>query len=273
MSKIVKIYCEGKKGSHDYDILEKIITGPCSSVQIDPVGSLKGAGAIIQYKENEVVKSDFKILFRDRDFDKPIPVSPILEQDVNRKYCYYSYRITIENYLFDIEIFFKFLEKNNLCEKYALYSVNDVKDKFIEAAEKIKYYQAVRYTMGKMRTDKTDFGTKLTSESGELPESLDKEFCKKQAWEKIKQVKSKTDNWSEDNFLQTYNCFIERFNNNFMTNLDFLIYFQGKDFASSLKLLLKDFPLKSYYKFAKKLFDYNQFPDLLQLRELLQKHL
>lgn len=106
MSKIIKIYCEGKSGSHDYDILEKVIAG--LFVQIEPIGSIRGAGAIIQYKETEVVKSDFKILFRDRDFDKPIPQNTILEQDKEREYFYYSYRNTIENYLFDTSVFFLF---------------------------------------------------------------------------------------------------------------------------------------------------------------------
>ena len=86
---------------------------------------------IIQYKETEIVKSDFKILFRDRDFDKPIPKQSILEQDEKREYFYYSYRNTIENYLFDTAIFFYFLKQNVLCEKYSVNSEDDAKNKFI----------------------------------------------------------------------------------------------------------------------------------------------
>ncbi|MEA3444993.1 MAG: hypothetical protein U9R19_09755 [Bacteroidota bacterium] len=115
MSKIVKIYFEGKKGSHDFDILEKVIYG-LPSVQIEPIGSIRGAGEIIQYKENEIVKSDFKNLFRDRDFDMPIPMEPILEQDENRTYCYFSYRNTIDNYLFEPKCFYSFLKENKLIE-------------------------------------------------------------------------------------------------------------------------------------------------------------
>ncbi len=43
MIKIIKIYCEGKKGSHDYDILEKVMTG--LSVQIEPIGGIRGCGS------------------------------------------------------------------------------------------------------------------------------------------------------------------------------------------------------------------------------------
>lgn len=46
MSKIVKIYCEGKSGSHDYDILEKVMSD--LSISIQPIGSKKGAGSAIQ---------------------------------------------------------------------------------------------------------------------------------------------------------------------------------------------------------------------------------
>jgi hypothetical protein len=180
MSKIITIYCEGKSGSHDYDILNKVIAD-LLSVEIDPIGSIRGAGAIIQYKaekEGSVVKPDFKLLFRDRDFDKPVPDSPILEQDEKRKYCYYSYRNTIENYLFDTSHFYSFLKENELDKKYSINNEEEVKKKFIEAAEKIKFYQAVRHTMGKMRTPQTDFGTRWTEKSGKLPEHLDENYCK-----------------------------------------------------------------------------------------------
>jgi len=272
MSKIIKIYCEGTKGSHDYDILEKVIAG--LSVQIDPIGGVGGTRAIVQYKETkDVVKSDFYILFRDRDFDRPIPQDPILEQDDKKQYCYYSYRTTIESYLFDTSLFFSFLKENNLCETYCINSEDDVKKKFISAAEKIKYYQAVRHTMGKMRTGETDFGTKLTDKSGDLPERLDEEFCKNEAWKKIEKAKLLTDSWTKDNFSKNYQDFIAFFSKDFMENLHFLIYFQGKDFASSLKLILSNFSLKNYYKFAKKHFHYDKFPDLVKLRDLIEKQL
>lgn len=270
MSKIIKIYCEGNSGSHDYDLLTHIIDGLPANVEIDPLGSIRGARAIVQYKENNIVKSDFKILFRDRDFDKPIPQHIILEQDERHTYCYYSYRNTIENYLFDPSLFFSFVQQNSLCEKYSLYIEADVKKVFIDSAERIKYYQAVRHTMGKMRTGETNFGTKLTIESGRLPERLDEEFCKHEAWSRIKNAKSVTDVWTEESFLLCYQHFIGMFNEDFMKNLHFLIYFQGKDFASSLRSILPEFPLRKYYKFAKKHFDYHNFLDLVQLRELIE---
>jgi len=271
MSKIITIYCEGKKGSHDYDILEKIIAG-LPNIQIEPIGSIRGARSIIQYKEGGVTKSNFYILFRDRDFDKPIPSEVTLELDKKGDYCYFSYRNTIENYLFDIFLFFSFLQSNKLYEKYMIHSEDDVKNRFIQAAERIKYYQAVRHTMGYMRTGETNFGTRWTEKSGKLPSNLDEESCKEEAWNKIAEAKSVADSrWTQNKFLENYQNFITKFNTDFMENLDFLIYFQGKDFAASLSSILPNFPLKSYYKFAKNHFDSSKFPDLVQLRELIKR--
>lgn len=273
MSKIITIYCEGKSGSHDYDILSKVIP---AEIHLEPIGSIRCAGAIIQYQEENggsVVKPDFKLLFRDRDFDKMIPNRPILEPDEKRKYCYYSYRNTIENYLFDTSHFYSFLKENKLDQKYSIKTPAEVKQKFIEAAEKIKFYQAVRHTMGQMRSEKTNFGTRWTDKSGMLPAQLDENYCKQKALEKIKQAKSFTDAWTDTDFNEIYSTFLNQFDENFMNNLDFLIYFQGKDFASSLQLLLPDFPKKTYYKYAKKYFDYTKFPDLVELRNLIESQL
>jgi len=58
-----------------------------------------------------------------------------------------------------------------------------------------------------------------------------------------------------------------------MLNLDFFIFFHGKDFATSLKTILPDFPLERYYKFSKKEFDYTLFQDLVELRKLIESNL
>ena len=58
-----------------------------------------------------------------------------------------------------------------------------------------------------------------------------------------------------------------------MNRLDFLTWFQGKDFEAALQILLPSFPTKSYYKFAKNNFNYELFPDLVELRTLLENKL
>ncbi len=166
---------------------------------------------------------------------------------------------------------FHFIKEQNLKEKYKIESVDDVKKKMIDAANKIRVYQAVRHTMGEMRTHLTNFGTKLTDRSGTLPDDLSEEYCKNEALKKIEKAKSYTEEWSENKFNTIYQKFLKMFDDNFMNNFEFLIYFQGKDYASSLKSILLDFPLRSYYKFAKKHFNYSSYKDLVELREVIEK--
>jgi hypothetical protein len=42
MRKLIMIYCEGKRGSHDNDILEKVV-GDIAGIKITPIGSKRGA--------------------------------------------------------------------------------------------------------------------------------------------------------------------------------------------------------------------------------------
>jgi len=43
-----------------------------------------------------------------------------------------------------------------------------------------------------------------------------------------------------------------------------------KDFAKALTNQLQNFPLKNYYKFAIKHFDYRKFKDLVDLRAIIE---
>jgi len=269
MSKIITIYCEGKRGSHDFDILEKVFKD-ITSIVIKPIGGKRGANAIIEFVEKGATTSDFYCFFRDRDFDCSVPAKEELYFD--GKKTYFSCRTTIENYLFDTSLFFKFLETNKLSPKYSINTELDVRNIFIETAKSLKFYQAVRHTLGELRFSNS-FGTTWVKEgSGHLPENLDLENCKTEGWKLIGDVVSKNNvEWTESNFQSKLKEFLDLFNDTFFSELKFLIYFQGKDFAKALTNKLTDFPLKDYYKFAKEQFDYKKFKDLVELREIIKK--
>jgi hypothetical protein len=260
---MVNIYCEGKT---DLDILGNVIYGK-SDVTIIPIGGKTGANAIITFNEGKAAKSDFFLFFRDRDFDLPVPATEELTFDGKKTYS--SYRTTIENYLFDIGLFFKFIEERSLQATYNIHSENDVKNIFIETAKTIKDYQAVRHTLGAMRSGKATFGTTWTSGSGNLPTDLDMANCKTNAWNLIETAKNATLDWTEEKFNSILEGFLANFDELFFNDLKFLIYFQGKDFEQSLKNKLSEFPIKLYYKFAKENFDYTKFEDLKELRQIV----
>lgn len=268
MSKITTVYCEGVAGSHDYDIINKLAAD--LTIRIEPIGSKKGAGSAIQVYEKLVVRSDLYLFFRDRDFDEAVPDTARLTK--KGTYTFFSHRTTIENYLFDIPVFFSFVETNGMCEKYQLRNQSDVKKLFIKAAKNIKYYQASRHTLGFLRTDKTSFNTTWTGGSGILPEVLEDESCMTNGIAQILEAKVHTENWNEVYFRYKYKEFLEIFNEHFFDNLTFLIWFQGKDFATSLKKELHDFPLKSYYNYAKSNFNFTLFPDLVEFHDILREN-
>ena len=268
MGKIVTVYCEGKKGSHDFDVLEKVI-GDIANVTIKPIGSKHGANAIIEFVEKGTTTSDFYLFFRDRDFDAPVPSTERLCFD--GKKTYFSYRTTIENYLFDTAIFFNFIEEQNVGTIYKINSENDVKNIFNETAKELKYYQAVRHALGKIRFSNSFNTTWVKDGSGFLPEKLDLDSCKSEGWKLICDIVSKSNiEWTEQRFQSTLEEFLHFFDDTFFNELKFLIYFQGKDFAKALTNKLPEFPLKTYYKFVKNHFDYKMFGDLKELREIIK---
>ena len=250
MSKFNTIYCEGKKGSPDYDILNKVV-GTFGATRIKPIGSKHGANAIIEYQEKGAKKSDFYCFFRDRDFDFPVPQNEELCFD--DKKTYRSCRTTIENYLFDTSLFFRFLETEKLNSKYEIRTENKVREVFIETAKSIRFYQAVRHTLGELRFPNNFETTWIKEGSGHLPPNLELAYCQSEGWKLICDVVSKTGKeWTEDNFQSILKKYLELFNNDdFFKELKFLIYFQGKDFAKALTNKLQNFPLKNYYKIGR----------------------
>ncbi|GHT13718.1 hypothetical protein AGMMS4956_10340 [Bacteroidia bacterium] len=260
----ITVYCEGKSGSHDYDILYKVTDG--LNVTLQPIGGVRGANAIMKFIEGGTTQSDFYLFFRDRDFDCPVSETEKLYFDGNR--TYYSYRTTIENYLFDVKVFYTFLQEKKLQDKYKLHSEEKVQNMFIEIAKTIKDYQAVRHTLGELRTS-ISFGTTWTTGSGELPKELDLNSCKREAWKLIEYAK-KNANWTEEVFQATLQKYLDKFDNVFFDNLMFFIFYQGKDFAKAITNKLEGFPIEEYYKFAKEKFDYTKFEDLVELRKIIE---
>lgn len=283
MNKNIKIYCEGNKDSFDKQILDLIlddITG--SRPLIEPLGGKKGVGSLIQFDLAKLTKPSFYYFFRDRDFDMRIGSNEELiihdkkdnKQNLIGQFCF-SYRTTIENYLFNPKTLFQFLQKENLLDQNNIKTEKDVEKVMIDAAKEIESYQAVRHTLGALR-ENLDLGTSFLSKnkgSGDLPDNLDLEYCKNQALKKIEEIKKETEKWTD--FEHKLEEFLSVFNQkDFYKDMQFLVWFQGKDFATSLRKKLIKFSvsdLEKYYNFSIEHFDYTKFADLVQLRTIIQK--
>lgn len=264
--KLCRIYCEGKRGSLDYDILEKVLGDLGQSIEIEPLGGKSGAKAIMSYLEMgdyKAAKANDYLMFRDRDFDAPVPDQIQLTQ---QGHVCFSYRTTIENYLIDSQLFFEYAIEKGIRE---LDTVEKAKSIIRDSALEIKNYQAVRHALGVLRVD-TSFRTSWTEQDGKLPECLELEACMDSAFNLIQEAKTKSENWTKEHFEEKVREFLMVFNDSFFDREEYLVWFQGKDLAKSICRKMDNFPIKAYYKFAKLRFDYKKFADLIQLRTIVE---
>lgn len=264
--KLCNIYCEGKRGSHDYDILEKVLGDLRPNIEIKPIGGKMGSKAIMSYVEGSTLsaaKADDYLMFRDRDFDKPVPKKEELIKD---GHIFFSYRTTIENYLLDYQSIFYYINGKNpgfFASFFdSLYLMN-------EAAYDIKDYQAVRHALGALR-DGVSFGTRWTEKDGILPSNLGLDECIAEAYELIRPIKIKSDRWTKSELTQNVESFLTKFDKDFFDRQDYLVWFQGKDLAKSICNRLDNFDLRAYYKYAKEQFDYTKYADLVELRTIVE---
>ena len=148
-----------------------------------------------------------------------------------------------------------------------------VKALFIKVAKELKYYQAIRHTLGALRFP-NGFDTTWEKGSGTLPNALDLDSCKANAWQLIEKVLNKSNQqWTKETFETTLQKFLTLFDEHFFDDLKLLVYYQGEDFAKALTKELPNFSIENYYKYAKKHFDYTKYFDLVELRAIIEKHL
>jgi hypothetical protein len=287
----VYLFCEGGSGSLDMQVLKKIPFDG-KSVTVQPFGGKGGHGRFVEGFEQGAsvfIKSlgttpdSHFIVFRDRDFDFEMPETPRLIPAGRNVFA--GYRATIENYLLHPDTLLQFCQSKNINAGFA--DVEAVSNIFDQAAREIAIFQAARHTLGKIRSkaeQKTNFIARSQAvqpdranhavqflSSGQIPEHLDEAFCIAESHRVIAQFQIGAGQFSEENFDQVFPEFKARFSRpDFFIQTEYLVFFQGKDFAKALsRLLPSQFPLKQYYQFAVEHFDYRQFPDLAALRETI----
>lgn len=291
MSKTVYLFCKEQSGSYDMRVLEKLKPVDNVILSIQPMGGKGGHRAYGQgfsegvgyyIKSLGTIPDHSIITFRDRDFDFKIPDTPSLIQCGGNTYA--GYRTTIENYLLHPQTLFAYVSTEGTLSS-AIQGEQDSNRIFEDAARQIMYFQACRHTLGSMRI-KTEQHTNFMRtvspgvsgdsrviflKSGELPPNLDEDYCLEESLNTIRFFRENAELFSEGEFEASYRQFRERFSSdNFFSQLDFLHFFNGKDLAKSLSRILPDqFSFKRYYDFAIRQFNYDQFPDLVELRQVI----
>lgn len=274
MGKFRFIFCEGNRDSWDKEVLEKIIASTqLIDIEVVPVG---GKGSLANFREgyvkgNRLVKEDVQSLgFRDRDFDFPVPESPQLIKAGNNIYA--SYRTTIENYLLDPRQLFQFIQEKKHLDKLKedSRSLEGIQTIFQETAFELKYYAAVRCALGEVRKP-VRLDTTWRSRSGDLPDDLSREHCLNEAIQLVQDAAGQASSYTKETIIESFERFLERFDEEFFQNDSYLIWFNAKDLETRLKqkLFITDFSFKGYYKYALEQFQFEQFPDLMELRNIL----
>lgn len=266
------LFCEGVRGGYDSAILGKMVDELNNRPEIIPLGGKYGSPAFSNgYLTALSQPTDSYLVFRDRDFDAPVSDLPALFVDPARPKIFFSHRATIENYLYEPQQFAAYVAESPI-KFQELSSLEGVESIFIDVAKELKYYQAARHALGKMRQP---IGFQTTWEkngSGHLPKQLDEDFIIKNSIKLFNNERVKAEELYSDTFFSiTYELFINLFNDQFFIEHTYLSYFHAKDFRAMLGRKLPQFPFKRFEKFALENFEFRKFPDLQQLFDLLKK--
>jgi len=272
MGKIAFIFCE------DYcheKIIDKIISHPATSSNCDfriiKTGGVRGQNAFTEgfLARGGASKSDVNIIFRDRDFDFEISdtASLRIEKKENKTICT-LYRVTAENYLLSPELLGEYSRQTG-----KNVSDSDFSSFLDSAARRIAAYSAARHTLAFFR-DNYSFRTSWTPQSGKLPENFEPDFCITKAWKLIDEKQGKLCPINKQTFLDKFDSFLSRFDENFFQAKQYMIWFNGKDLESSFCQLIPAelrISMEAYYRFALEKFEFGEYPELLEFQEFLNQ--
>lgn len=271
---IKAVFCEG---DYDLQVVQKIFVGLSPPPLPVRTYGKYGMKAFMQgYLDGHRVQKlrDNEIIgFRDRDFDYPVPaqvqlIVPNVDGRPDRK-MRVSYRTTIENYLLTSRSLFSYCHGiSEYRERFPTES--EIGYVFKQAAGEILAYQAARHALGAMRIV-PEQKTNLMEQSGLLPKNLGEDSCRAACKDIIGKYSTKIAGYSPEAFDACYDQFLRQFREpSFLGQAGYEIYFHGKDLQAALfRLLPGRFSFKSFYKDSLGKFDYTQFGDLVELRNIV----
>lgn len=271
MSNIIQIFCED---INHYGVIAKLLDKRQkgkADVRIVQTGGVRGARAFKEgYNKRTGVQSVADIFFRDRDFDFPPSHEVILYEMENEKHTYVSHRTTIENYLFDADLFLTYTSKHH---PSSFKTSDDVISLFTESAKQIGAYEAVRHTLGFFRKNYS-FRTTWTKGSGNLPSNLDERECVSKGFTLIDDVRQSLCPIDKNVFTEKFDEFYNSFNDNFYENQLYWVWFNAKDIEKAIRTQLPDnFSFDAYHNFAIKNLNFTEkYNDLSKMLEVIERY-
>ncbi|NEQ69119.1 MAG: DUF4435 domain-containing protein [Symploca sp. SIO1B1] len=283
------IFCEGDKTSLDYPLLGRIVDNQVDNYTIVPAGGKFSFSNFIQgYLSGSKSANQQYLVFRDRDFDfEPTTKIQLLELTNSRGnlLVFLTHRACIENYLLDAELIHDYWE-----EMYKKKQESDSKwghkdspgvatiSEWIEtSAKNLQAYQAVRWALGdlvRMSAAREHLKTTWTDNSGELPNSLELQFCKSEALELINQFRGNVENIKPEIFEESLIKYQEKFDlEDFWKKEEYLTWFHGKDIQKEMQRQKNHYiSLASFFKWAITKLDLDKHQDIKELQDKI-KHL
>ena len=284
----VIFFCEGdNKKSLDWQIFDKLFDGvslTSSTLGIKGMNSKRGRD---RYTEgySDAKKSNLSstetpiIVFRDRDFDIEVPLNGSLFRAAGGKNVTGN-RTTVENYLLKPEVFADYVA-TTMKGKKPISNETEAVVLFEKAAKKIKAHQAARHALGEiLRIGYPGIPSNLTKNNkflveGQLPTDLTENGCLQNGKLILQNYSSKALHVNESLFETLFQKYLTQFNDDFFTNRDYLIWFNGKNIAAAINTECQHLDFKDYYKFALQKLDFSdsntqqELPDLIELRNMI----
>lgn len=289
------VFCEGKSGSLDYALLNRLI-GDTTAITIIPAGSKFTFSAFAQgyffsqesiVDQSQVINQPY-LVFRDRDFDEiptqVVQLLPLSVQQVNRP-IFLTHRAAIENYLLDATLLDrywteKYQEKQeNPSSKWGHKNspgIEQITNWIAVSAKKLKEYQAARWALADLlRIDgvRKRLETTWLTGSGYLPNDMTLANCKRNAIALINNFKSSADQVTEEKFEQSLTKYHDQFSQvEFWDNHEYLIWFHGKDLQKMMQRERQHYiSLEEFFKWAVRSLDITQHYDLVELRQHIKQ--
>lgn len=282
------IFCEGKTTSLDFRLLNRVIENLSSKPTIVPAGGKFTFSIFAQGYFSNTVKTQSYIVFRDRDFDvKPtanITLLPLYAMLLTHRAC-------IENYLLDANLINDYW-KARYAEKLANPTsrwdhrdspgIREISAWIEEAAKSLQAYQSVRWALADLLDIpgvRSQLKTTWTGGSGNLPSSLDLEYCQNESVRLIHEFRNPVEQVTQERFETSLATYQQQFDQEeFWTQKHYLIWFHGKDIQKAMQRQRSQYiPLKKdFFDWVLDQPDIHQYllrlhPDLMQLQNEIER--